>query len=142
MHTQHLSGFTLLETLIVLSITSIVIALAIPQFHTYTKHMTLRNEALKIRLFLESCAAYAIASRSTIEVLVSMTKLTAVQQGGDTLKQHVVRNGAELTLLNPPEIPLLFHPTITASPKTLTLKKIDMICSVIVSLRGRIRIAC
>jgi hypothetical protein len=55
---------------------------------------------------------------------------------------HRVQHGASLNLASSSSPPFYFYPTISASPATLVLTNNFRRCSVIISLRGRVRTAC
>jgi Tfp pilus assembly protein FimT len=136
------NGFSVVEAVVTLSILSLLAAVAVPQFSAYTKKLTLRSEASRLRLFLERCSAHALTSRETIEVAVSRNTFTASRQGGGVTSSHTLLHNTYIKPDNNDEITLLFHPTISASPATLILTNGTLTCSVIISLRTRIRFVC
>lgn len=136
------NGFSVIEALVTMSILGILTALAAPQFSSYATKLTLRSEASRVRLFLERSAAYAITSRETVEIEVSRTMLAALRPGGAQRDLHTLRHNTQLKLPSGETTTVLLYPTITASPATLVLTKGGLSCSVIVSLRTRVRIVC
>jgi len=136
------NGFSLVETLVMVSVVGILAALAVPHVSAQADRLTLRNEASALRLFLERSAAFALSSRLTVEVRLSGDTLSASQQGQGDISTHKIKNGIKLDPLSNSAASLLFHPTISASPLTLVLRKKQLSCSVIISLRGRIRAVC
>jgi prepilin-type N-terminal cleavage/methylation domain-containing protein len=136
------SGFSLVEALVTISIISILATIAVPQVSAQVKRLTVRSEASSLRLFLERCSAYALTVRSPVEVALSPSTLSAQHQNGPLIGVHTLQNGVILEPLAGGAHTLLFYPSISASPATLVLNKGSTSCSVIVSLRGRIRFVC
>lgn len=140
------TGFTLIETLAALSIVGIVITVAIPQFNSHTTGLALRHEASALQTFLELSAAYALTARTTVEIRANSEGLgksiTATQSDGTLISTHRVQHGASLDLATSSTFPLSLYPSISASPATLILNKNSRSCSVIISLRGRVRTTC
>lgn len=136
------NGFSLLEALGTISIISTLATIAVPQINAQVKRLALRSEASSLRLFLERCSAYALTVRSPVEVALSPSTLSAQRQDGSLLGTCTLQNGVTLAPLAGGATSLLFYPSISASPGTLVLNKGEISCSVIVSLRGRIRFVC
>lgn len=153
-YTSHLAramcsynGFSLLEALVTISIISVLATIAVPQVSAQSKRLALRSEASSLRLFLERCSAYALTVRSPVEVVLSPrnlspSTLSAQHQNGPLLGNYTLQNGVTLEPLAGGATSLLFYPSISASPATLVLNKGGISCSVVISLRGRIRFVC
>lgn len=135
-------GFSLLETLAAVSIFGVIITLAIPQFRAHTSGLALRHEAATLQTFLELGAAYALTARTTIEVTAARESISVAHPDGTIIATHRVRHNASLDFLKSSSLPLYFYPAISASPATLVLTKNGYVCSVIISLRGRVRTEC
>ncbi|MFN4896360.1 MAG: Tfp pilus assembly protein FimT/FimU [Pseudomonadota bacterium] len=136
------SGFSLLETLIALSIVAVLTAVAAPHFANRTSALALQSESHRLLLFLERCSSYALTSRSTVEVAISSSTLSALQESKTVIAQHTIRHAAHLEPLPGGASSLFFYPSISASPATLNIIKGKLSCAVVISLRGRIRSTC
>jgi type II secretory pathway pseudopilin PulG len=132
-------GFSLTETLFVVAITGMLIAASVPKISDIANRLVLRSEASSIRLFLERTFNFSLASRETIKVALNSGELIAAMRDNTPLFSYRLKGGISLA---PVSSPLIFYPTIAASPQTLLLKKGQSSCSVIISLRGRIRFSC
>jgi type II secretory pathway pseudopilin PulG len=135
-------GFSLLETLLVVSFIGIVTTLAIPQFRSHTIGLALLSEATALQSFIELGAAYALTSRSVVSITAANEVLIASSSEGVALASHRISHGVSLDLPNSSALPLYLYPSISASPATLVVTKSNRKCSVIISLRGRVRTAC
>jgi hypothetical protein len=71
--------------------------------------------------------------------VINSNELVAAMRDNTPIFSYRLKSG---TSLAPVSSPLIFYPTIAASPQTLLLKKGLGSCSVIISLRGRVRFSC
>lgn len=136
------NGFSLVEVLVTLGLISILASLAAPHLSAHAHRLVLRSEASAMRLFLERCAAYALSAQAPVEVALAKDSLTARHPGGAALGGHTLQHGATLEPLSQGESSLLFYPSISASPATMVLTRGGISCSIILSLRGRVRFVC
>jgi type II secretion system protein H len=136
------TGFSLLEVTTVLAIVGVLTAVAVPHLRSFTIYTYLRGESDSLRLFLEKASGYALASRQQVTVRLFETNLRATSDSGELLGTHTIKNGVTLRPDSAPERKLLFRPTISASPATVELLRNGRSCSVVISLRGRIRVSC
>jgi prepilin-type N-terminal cleavage/methylation domain-containing protein len=135
-------GFSLLESLTVLALTGIILAISAPQVSDISRRLSLKGEASAVRLFLERCLSFSLAARRTVQVAISQSDLSAATEDGTQLFNHKLKQGVTFSGDLTARDPLTFYQTISASPKTLTISKGSLSCSIIVSLRGRIRFSC
>ena len=138
--TQH--GFSLLESLTVLAFTGVILAISIPKASDISRRLNLKSEASSIRLFLERCLSFSLSSRRTVQVAVNQSDLLAATEDGIPLFSYKLKQGVTFTGNLNARDPLFFYQTISASPKTLTINKGSLSCSIVISLRGRIRFTC
>lgn len=139
---DHESGFTLFETLVVCLIISILASASVVSFSTLNNNLFLKQDAQRLKLFLEKHYARALTRRTKSTIVISKNSITAIDSPDvivDTMrlspKTHVVF-GRKASLS------IILHPSITASPQTIRLQRHFIECRVIVSLRGRFRVAC
>lgn len=125
-----------------MSIIGLLAALAVPQVSAYITRLTLRSEASSVRLFLERCSALALTARTQVNVAVSSTALAAQHLNGALIGTYTLQKGVTVNPLAGGATSLLFYPSISASPATLELSKGGRSCSIVISLRGRIRFVC
>lgn len=137
-----ISGFTVVELVASLAVLALLVSAALPQLKGVTSTMKLSNEALALKLFIERVYAYVLAAREELSLECAERSLTAYRPGGEVAAKHVISHGAVLDLELLKDRKLLLHPSIAASPATLTLRRADRSCRIIVSLRGRVRVAC
>jgi prepilin-type N-terminal cleavage/methylation domain-containing protein len=135
-------GFSLIECLIALGIVGLILAGALPQLSAWRDSRLLRAEADKIRLTLEHAATLAIASLRTVEVSLNKNSATVRYQDGSTILVHHRPPSLFLAPQGSNRDVLVFYPTITATPATLSLKSRTLTCSIIVSLRTRVTARC
>jgi prepilin-type N-terminal cleavage/methylation domain-containing protein len=135
-------GFSLLESLIVLAFTGVILAISIPQASDISRRLNLKSEASSIRLFLERCLSFSLSSRRTVQVAVNQSDLLASTEDGTPLFSYKLKQGVTFTGNLTAREPLFFYQMISASPKTLTINKGSLSCSIVISLRGRIRFTC
>lgn len=135
-------GFTIIEFIVACSLISIVAIAACISIRAYTDKLYLKREAIKLRLFLERFYATALIFRQRITVQVSEKSIAAESATNEELQAYTFLNNTTCLLPGARPLVLFLHPTIATSPKTITLKRGASFCKVIVSLRGRIRVAC
>jgi prepilin-type N-terminal cleavage/methylation domain-containing protein len=141
------SGFSLLEVLVTISIVATTCAIAIPQLASRSARLSLINEATSIRLFLERCQTLALSSRQAVEVIISQNKLLAIYQNPaafslNPLHTYTLKAGSNIENNKGPSRSIVFYPSISASPDSFTITRSTHSCSIIISLRGRIRHVC
>jgi type II secretory pathway pseudopilin PulG len=136
------SGFSLIEAMAITSIISVTLALAIPQFRSQIAMLALRSETSALQIFLERNAAYALTSQSNVEITATGDILAASRHDGTSLATHRIRRGVQLDPLASSASSIQIYPFISASPATLVLTKNGRSCSVIISLRCRVRSEC
>jgi type II secretory pathway pseudopilin PulG len=139
---QPSSGFSLIETLITASLIGLMLTLAVPKFGARINRLSLLSETNSLRLFIERFNAYALTSRLTINLAVTSLSITASHQNGEEIGRLDIKHDAHLEPLPGSAKAITLYPTISASPTTITITKGNDSCSVIISLRGRIRSVC
>ncbi len=140
--TTRAGGFTVVELVAVLAVLALLASAALPFVQGVVDRMRLTNEALALKLFLERTYSHALTAREGLSIECAERSLAAYRKTGEILATHSLSHGASLDLSSLSDRKLLFHPSIAASPATLTLKRAKRSCRVIISLRGRVRVAC
>lgn len=137
-------GFSLLEILITLSLVGLAVTLAVPQFTSASNRLALRSEANSLRLFIERFGAYSLASKLQVNLKISSDSLSATIKDGQIIGTHSIKRGAQITLpmTNGASSSITLYPSISASPTTLVLSRRGSSCSIIISLRARVRTVC
>ncbi len=118
-------GFTLIECVIVISIISIVIAIAIPSFQKYAINGNLKAAARDIVSDFSSLKGRAIAENTTFSMSFSVANNNyLVQQGGVTIQTKTPAYYARdirITSVTFPGSTIIFQTRGTASAGTLNL---------------------
>lgn len=135
-------GFTVVELTACVAVIALLSSAAIPQLRALVDRSRIGNEAAALRLFLERAYAYTLTARESLTIECSEHLLVAQRKNGVILSSHHISNGTSLDLQSVPDQRLLLHPTIAASPATLTLRRAHRSCQIIISLRGRFRVVC
>jgi prepilin-type N-terminal cleavage/methylation domain-containing protein len=139
---SEVAGFTLLESLVAISIITLGLATAAHSFTAYKRDAKLSRTASSLKLLVERAYSHALATRREMIVLIEPTE-AKVQNANGTERERLTFKAPiapELRNNQPQEIRL--YPSISASPATITLRLGKSTCEVIVSLRGRVRTQC
>lgn len=136
------SGFSLLEVMLVLAITLILASSAALTLSANHRHNILKAETAAAQLFLEEIYAYALAYQQNITLSLSPLRIATSQNLGVQRSSYSFRHNVTLDLLPTQSKTLQFNSAISATPTTLTFQYHDRTCDLIISLRGRIRLSC
>jgi len=134
-------GTSILELLLVLSITSILIAASTVSISALRDPLAVQFEANRLRLFLERAYTHAVSNEMPNAVSIGGDNVILSSDGSIISTYKVNRR----VIFGPPEWlhkPIRFYPTLSASPATITLSTNSYTCSVTLSLRGRTRVVC
>jgi prepilin-type N-terminal cleavage/methylation domain-containing protein len=135
-------GFSLLELSVCTAIVGIVIGIAVPHTLSSLNQLYLKGEATSVRLFIESAYAHALSSQQRVNVSLNQNTLQGLTESGEVIGRYSTRHSVTI---NPDSVSgrtLTFYPTIAASPATIQISRRGRLCSVIISLRGRVRVSC
>jgi prepilin-type N-terminal cleavage/methylation domain-containing protein len=135
-------GFSLIETLLVTSLLASLGAIAIPSLAGWMPKHQAQVEARAVQLALERAYAIAVTRSIPIKVAISPGSITATTPSNITLFSHRIRAPVATRIKGEQKEALYFYPSHTASPATITIENASYICSLVVSLRGRIRREC
>ena len=141
-HTALLKGFSLLELIIALGITAIAGTTATLQISGIHHRSVLRAEATSIQMLLEESYLAALAYQHEVLVHLEAQRVYTSLNHVRTRGSHTLRKNVSLVLAPGQSSTIQFHPSISATPATLTLQSHALTCQIIISLRGRIRTTC
>jgi prepilin-type N-terminal cleavage/methylation domain-containing protein len=136
------SGFTLLETLVVCLIISVLASASVVSISALTNNLFLKQDAQRLKLFLEKHYARALTRRAKSIIVISKNSVTAIDNPDMVVDTMRLSPKTTVVFGNKPSLSIILHPSITASPQTINLQRRFIECRVIVSLRGRFRVAC
>jgi Tfp pilus assembly protein FimT len=135
-------GYSLMETILCTGIISLSFTIALPSLWRWHANRQLFTTAEELRLALERCYVSAVTHQEPIKI--------TVQEDGIVTGASTTRT--LFTLTPPPSIAikprssqqaeLFFYPNHSATPGTVLASSPHGECSVIVSLRGRVRRVC
>ena len=135
-------GFSLIETLLVISCIASLGAIAAPSLARWIPQHAVRREARGVQLMLERAYSLAITRAIPIRIEIAIDHVTASTSAGDEVFSRILRAPITARLKGKDQGPLLFYPTHTASPTTILIEGPSHLCSIVVSLRGRTRTEC
>lgn len=135
-------GFSLIETLLVTSLLASLGAIAIPSLAGWMPRHQAQVEARAVQLALERAYAIAVTRATPVKVAISPKSVTATTTANSPLFAHHLRPPVTARIKGEQKEALYFYPSHTASPATITIENNSYLCSLVVSLRGRIRREC
>ena len=135
-------GFSLIETLLVTSLLASLGAIAIPSLAGWMPKHHAQVEARAVQLALERAYAVAVTRGTSVKVAISLGSITASTASDTLLFAHRIRAPVTARIKGEHKEALYFYPSHTASPATITIENDSYVCSLVVSLRGRIRREC
>jgi prepilin-type N-terminal cleavage/methylation domain-containing protein len=135
-------GFSLIETLLVTSLLASLGAIAIPLLAGWMPKHQAQVEARAVQLALEQAYVVAVTRGIPVKVGISLGSITAATPSNPTVFAHRLRSPVTARIKGEQKEALFFYPSHTASPATITIENNSYLCSLVVSLRGRIRREC
>lgn len=133
---NHQSGYSILELVLVLAITALIAHVSYPRIQELRESVLLSSEAARVSSILQSLATAALSTESEVVAEAVGTTLRVTQ--GASSRVYTLR--APVQFSSPSSI--VYHPTGAVPPRTLVLTKASARCEIIISLRGRVRVAC
>lgn len=132
-------AFTTIELLIELAITAILAASAVSSFHGMRSRFLLNREARYLAMELETAGLYAMQSDETVKFTILPSSYSAAAGDLGILSRDL---NSSVVFAKESLRELSLYPTGVMSPASLKLSSGTEICFVIISLRGRVRVAC
>lgn len=136
------AGFSLIELLIVLAVISALGAATFPAVGAWHGRYSLMVEGEKLRLFLERARLTALTHDAAVAVRFKPPQLFATTTTATPMFSYTPRQGVTVKNKSEDLKPIIFYSTITTTPTTLLVTNGTSECSVVISLRGRIRNGC
>jgi len=135
-------GFSLIEMLVTVSLVSALVGIALPSMGSWIGHRTVWLEAKRLQGALERCYSAAVLREQPVTVTFQRSRMTALITNSQPFFSYVPHHAIELTFKSSEQNKLVFYPSHTVTPATILVRSASAECSVIVSLRGRIRSEC
>jgi hypothetical protein len=135
-------GFSLIETLVTVSFISVLVGIALPSMAASAGRRAASLEAMRLQGALERCYSAAMLRERPITVTFQGTRMAASAIGNQPLFWYAAQQGIALTFKSKDQNKLVFYPSHTATPATILVTSASATCSVVVSLRGRMRREC
>lgn len=135
-------GFSLPELLVALALSSLMLAVSIPSIARWNSHRVLVAEGARLTLALENAYIAALSYGVPVTVSLKNNRVRAFVGESRTLATYAPHAGVVVANKSVEQGDLSFYPTHTATPATLTITSSSGECSIIVSLRGRMRSTC
>jgi prepilin-type N-terminal cleavage/methylation domain-containing protein len=135
-------GASLIELLLSLAITSILFLIAAPSLPGLGRRQKVLTESARIRLALEQGYMSALAHDATVVASFGEHGIDLGFARGPSILHLSPPTGVTVRMKSPDQKEIAFYPTHTATPATVLIESGSLTCSIVVSLRGRIRSVC
>jgi Tfp pilus assembly protein FimT len=135
-------GSSLLEMLVCVALLVLSFAIAIPGAAPWLDSRKLYESTEELRLALEQSYVTALSFREPVTITFQQDGGVNGVRGATTVFEFPAKAGVTRTLKEVGQQTLVFHPSGSATPGTVLITSKSRACSLILSLRGRIRRAC
>lgn len=135
-------GASIIEVTLSLALASAIFAAAIPSLYHIGSRQKVLNEATRVSSALEEAYLSALTHDSTVIASFIENHLDLSFGQAPRFLHLTPPPGVILRLQSSEQKQITFYPTHTATPATVLVQNGDFSCSLVVSLRGRIRRAC
>lgn len=135
-------GFSLIETLVTAAFISALVGISLPSMAAWVGRRTVFIEARRLQGALERSYAAALLRASPITVTIHNARIVAMHINEQPLFSYSAHHAVAVSFKSAEQNKLVFYPTHTVTPATILVRGESAECSVIVSLRGRIRREC
>lgn len=135
-------GFSLPELLVALALSSLMLAVSIPSIARWNSRRALVAEGARLSLSLENAYIAALSYGAPVTVSFKNNRVRALMGENRTLSSYAPNARVVVANKSTDQGDLTFYPTHTATPATIVIKSSAGECSVVISLRGRMRSTC
>lgn len=135
-------GFSLIETLVTASFISALVGIALPSMTAWVGRRAVLIEAKRLQGALERCYATALLRARPVTVTFQDSRLVASTSDNRPLFSYSGHQTVKLQFKSREQNKLVFYPSHTVTPGTIIVRGESAECSVVISLRGRIRSEC
>ena len=138
----HCRGASLIELLLSMAITSILFSIAAPSLSSLRGREHVLAESARIRLALEQGYISALAHDAVVVASFGDHGVDLVFARGPSILHLSPPPGVTVRMKSPDQKEIAFYPTHAATPATVLIESGSLTCSIVVSLRGRVRSLC
>lgn len=135
------SALSIVELLTYLFLASLILAISIPSAFRPSTHKQLQDEANRLMQAIEGAILESRQNESKVKLELTPQGYAFSADVASQLSALGYSLPDEIFILNTPDI-ITFHKSGVSSPATISLKKEDESCNVIISLRGRVKVLC
>ncbi len=135
-------GFSLAELVVCMALSGLILSAALATLPAVLRQDRACGEAKRLQLLIERARTASLASSLPVTVELRPGEALLRTPGGDEVERLLLRKGLALTTTGNVEGSLTLFPSHTATPATITLQLNGASATVVVSLRGRTRVAC
>ena len=132
-------AFTLTELLVALSLSMLLATFAVFSYSDTSKLYSVKQASHKLSMALERAAALALSKNQVITCTIKQGLLCKDEETRKVLPS--IATDPPLTLSSN-QLELHFYPSGTTRPSTLLLSYENAVCSIRISLYGRVRVLC
>ena len=135
-------GYSLVETILCVGILSLSFTMTLPSLYRWRTHRQLFNAAEELRLALERCYVSATTHEEPVKISLRRDGVISGESTTRTLFSITPPSSIAIKPKSPQQTELFFYPNHSATPGTVLITSPQGECSIIVSLRGRVRRVC
>jgi hypothetical protein len=135
-------AFSLIETLLVISLVASLGAIAVPSLAGWLPKHAVRLETRGVQLILERAYGLSVTRGVPVTVDLAVDRVSASTDSGAPIVSRHLKAPITTRLKGNVKGPLVLYPSHTASPATILVEGPSYVCSIVLSLRGRTRTEC
>jgi len=139
------AAFGLLDLIVLLSISSIILALSVPQIHAFSQAGKLRNESRRLKSTLKSLTVASLQHQDDVALTLYSDEYVITYPAGSSdfsTNSHRLHHTIAIDLGSLTERKIVFYKGGVNSPASIKLTTGTSYCTIIISLRGRVRSEC
>jgi len=141
----HSAGFGLIDLLILLSISSIILALSVPQISAFSQAGILRHETRRLESTIKSLTIASLQHRESLALTLYPDRYTIYYPSAVSplpSVNHQLHRSVSIDLGSHDKREIVFYQSGVNSPSSINLLGKHQSCTVVLSLRGRVRSEC